>query len=211
MRFIKKMKNLPLRIQHDAGGELHINFLCDADFAQRSDQRSTIGVLGFVNNVLLYAECETLKTLPSSSCESESNAIFKATKAGAYVFGWTMEVIPATLIKLPMFIFNDNEAAIAILTTRSNSGRSKHFNVKLRYVTEMFENKQIIVAHIGRGENGADILTHALKRTQFEAQLVLLFGVGVREFLYGGSFRSGGETKWSSNLTLVGFIRLPRN
>jgi hypothetical protein len=201
LRFLKK-KRIPLRLICQSGGEIEIKFMCDANFLT-PDSTSNFGVFGFVQGCLVYTDCQKISSIVTSSCESESHSIFAAAKASVYIRNWVAEVIDN--VKLPMFIFNDNEAAVLILTTRSNSGRSKHFDVKLRYVTELFEKKQIVVAHIKRGENCADILTHALNRQQFEAQLVLLYGSGVKEFLYGGSYRSGGETKFGSSLTVIGF------
>ena len=80
------------------------------------------------------------------------------------------------------------------MSTRSNSGKSKHFDVKLRYVNELVERGKLILIHIPRGENCADILTHALKRTSFEKAMVLIYGPGVKDVLYGYAHKTGGET-----------------
>ena len=64
-------------------------------------------------------------------------------------------------INVPAWIFNDNNAAVELLRLRKNSSKSKHFDVQLRYVTQLVEQKRINVFWIPRGENFADIDVNA--------------------------------------------------
>ena len=118
--------------------------------------------------------------------------MFKAVKAEKYCLNWVQEVTKK--VNLPMYIFNDNRAAVIILSTRSNSGRSKHFDIALRYVTEMVENGIIVVCHVKREHNFADMLTHPLNRHNLEGFMQKLYGDDVLDVLEGNT-RTGGESK----------------
>jgi hypothetical protein len=195
LRFIAQIR-LPHVLSCKPGGEMSFRFLCDSNYANM-DSKTTIGVLGYLNESLIYADCSTLKTIVTSSSEGESHAIYSAAKASVYCTGWLREIIGDKL-QLPTFIFNDNESAITILSTRSNSGRSKHYDVKLRYVTYLMEQGKINVAYVKRKENCADILTHPLPAPEFIGLLEVMYGPGVHEAFHGGSYRSGGVTKVAS-------------
>ena len=134
----------------------------------------------------------------TSSTQGESDAIFEAAKASRYITNWLMEI---TVVDVPTFIFNDNNAAVEMLRVRSNSSRSKHFEVHLKYVTQLVEQNKVKVMWIRRGENFADILTHSLARTDYEHQLCLLYSeTSIEGFLIKSS-KSGGVLQ-SSLLTL---------
>jgi len=137
----------------------------------------------------------------TSSCESESHSIFETCKAGVYIKRW-IEIFAKC--PEPTLVFNDNSSAVSLLSSRTNSNLSKHFDVKLRYVTQLIEQNEINVYHIPREMNGADILTHSLSRSVFEALLVLIYGVdGVRGLLEQAdrTLRSGGDLNWRSLAT----------
>ena len=64
------------------------------------------------------------------------------------------------IISLPIPIFNDSEAAIAILTKYINTSRVKHWDVQVFAVREDYVYGFIDIIHIKRDKNIADILTH---------------------------------------------------
>jgi hypothetical protein len=85
------------------------------------------------------------------------------------------------------------------MSTRSNSGRSKHFDVKLRYVVELVETGAVKVGYIASQRNASDILTHSLPKASFYPKLVLLYGnknSGVfRNFYTGGDSENSIKVK----------------
>ena len=139
----------------------------------------------------------------TSSCESESHGIFETAKCAIFVNNFISEI---DTIEPPMFIFNDNKAAVTILTQRSNSGLSKHFDIKLRYVTWLVEQGLISVFHASRIGNYADVLTHSLPARLYEEHLINMYGeeniVNLVSFFLSHS-RSGGELRYRSLLTEI--------
>ena len=180
--------------------ETSISFFCDASYANSPDRKSVFGFVGFLDDCCIVARSATIKTQLTSSCEGESHGIFEAAKMCVYLYNWLSEV---TNCRKPCFIFNDNTAAVLITSTPGNSGRSKHYDVKLRYVCENVLSGLIKVKFIKRGKNGADILTHSLARNEFEEGLVHLLGTrGAKQLIQKGRwYRSGGETEFTSTCT----------
>ena len=177
-----------------------IVFSIDAGFSVMADRKSTQGVFGWVGDCLIYGSSGTIKSMVTSSCESESHAIFEGAKAAVFLRNWLVNFFK---VKDPTFLFNDNEAAISILSTRNNQSLSKHFDIKLRYVTELVEKGKIKIYHINRALNAADILTHSLPRSVYEALLHLIYGPdGVKGLLKAAAISSGGDLKSMYNKSL---------
>ena len=100
----------------------------------------------------------------------------------------------------PVYVFNDNASAILILTTRTNSAKSKHFNIKLRYVNFQHEQKNVKVAFIPRELNGADMLTHLLSAPFFQKMIDINEG-STTVFHLGGDLNTGPQVYY----TFMGF------
>ena len=176
--YLKGTIDWKLTFQVDPDVTMALNFACDADLAMSRDRRSTYGSVGWAGDCLIYGQSSTIKTIMTSSCESESHAIFETAKAVKFIHSW---LNCFTYVKTPSFIFNDNKSATQLLSSRNNSGLSKHFDIKLRWVTAQIENGLIKLFHIPRGKNAADILTHSLPRAPFEEMLKLLYGAHGRQ------------------------------
>ena len=204
--YLKATIDWKLVFKVDPARPLVVTFCCDASYSNVSEQKSSYGCLGWVQDCLVYTQSSTLNIRTTSSTESESNAIFQTCKAAIYVRNWLRAF---TRVPEPMFVFNDSTSAIQILGSRTNANLSKHFSPRLRYVTELVETRQIQLFHIPRGMNGADILTHSLARTAFEHGVTLIYGdVGARGLLEFAA-HSGGELEFASNMARAEPLRLP--
>jgi hypothetical protein len=187
--------NLPVRIeQRTAYSTINLCFVCDCSFATLQS-KSVMGISGYINDCLFTATSTTIKGYPTSSCEAEGNGIFETCKVAMYAKNWASEF---TRVKTPMFVFNDNKAAVLILGRPTNSGRSKHYDVKFRYVNELIEKGLIGLYHLPREQNGADLLTHSLPRAAFLKTIISFLGPidGNRLISYIGDFRSGGDSEF---------------
>ena len=204
--YLKGTIDWKLTFKVDPSRPLRITFCCDASYSNVSEQKSSYGVLGWVQDCLVYTQSSTLNIRVTSSTESEGNAIFQSCKACVYVRNWLRAF---TRVPAPMFVFNDSTSAIQILGSRTNANLSKHFSPRLRYVTELIEKSQIQLYHIPRGMNGADILTHSLARTAFEHGIALIYGDQGARGLLADVTRSGGELEFASNMMRAEPLRLP--
>jgi hypothetical protein len=157
---------------HSSKKPLNVQLICDANYANRDDRKSLIGAFGFIENCLIFAHCKTMTTTATSSSQSESHGIFETWKYARFLNSWCQIFsIPLGMdqvLKLPIAIFNDSSAAIAILSKYINTSRIKHFDVQVFAVRDDYTNGFIDLLHIERKHNVADILTHRPTREMLE-------------------------------------------
>jgi len=195
VRYLKSTREWKLRLRMKKGQPFNVEFLSDSDWAESPSRQTTIGVFGRVCNSVIYATCSLLRTIVTSSTQGEGHGLFDAAKAAVYISNWICEL---AYFNIPVFIFNDNQAAIQMLRLKRNSSKSKHFDTQLRYISQLVDDRRIELVWIARGENCSDMLTHALNRTELERQLVLLYGEdGVDGLVVERTrrFNSGGDLK----------------
>ena len=87
------------------------------------------------------------------------------------------------------------------MSTRSNAGRAKHFDVRLRYVIELIEAGILRISYISSKNNVADILTHSCDKSKFKENLILLKNRSsycIIDTNNSGS-HSGGDSKYDGS------------
>jgi hypothetical protein len=194
--YLKKIKRFKKILHLTPGAPLDLVFQCDASFALFTDAKSAMGGIGWLGGTVIYSGCNIPSTIFTSSTESESEIIFIICKHVVFIRNW---LAPFLEIKTT-FVYNDNEAAISIMGNFSNSGRSKHFNIRYRYVAMLVEDGVVRLAHISREHNCSDVLTHSLARPSFENHVATMFG----EFTEGLNLvnaRLGGDWISQSRFT----------
>lgn len=77
-------------------------------------------------------------------------------------------------------IYVDNKSTIALMKNPLFHRRSKHIDMKYHFIRECVEKENIIVEHISRELQRADILTKALPMIRFVTMRQLL---GVKDLL----------------------------
>lgn len=70
----------------------------------------------------------------------------------------------------PLILYCDNKSAIHVATNNSYSSRTKHVDIKSKFISEAIKNNQIVLKYVETNNMLADILTKgvvALKQTKF--------------------------------------------
>lgn len=67
----------------------------------------------------------------------------------------------------PTTVYIDNQSAVRIATNESGQSRTKHIDIRHKWITEQVQNKKIEVKHISGDDQPADILTKPLHKTRF--------------------------------------------
>ena len=122
-------------------------------------------MLGFIDGCCIFAHSKKGSTqvpVADSTAHSESGAIFQGAKYGKYIDNWLNFIKDWIVLKTPIIILNDNKSAIQIMSSYTNSGRSKHFDVQLFYVRNLVEYKFIEILYVKSIDNKADMLTKPL-------------------------------------------------
>jgi hypothetical protein len=164
LRYLKGTKQLGIRFRWEETNEL-IGY-SDADYANDESRKSNTGYCVFYGGGPIAWRCQRQPIITLSTTEAE------------YVAGCDLvkEIIPIRdqLIELgemskdqPARILIDNQSAIKIATNESAQQRTKHIDIRDKWLTEQAMNKKITVNHIRGEEQVADILTKPLHKTKF--------------------------------------------
>lgn len=173
LRYLKGTSELGLVYKHQDSPV--IRGYSDADYANcKKTRRSTSGfVIMWGDNVLTW-KCQRQKITTLSTTEAE------------YVAGTEMvkKLIPlkAMMTELnlvsqaPAEVFIDNKSTINIVVNEEAQDRTKHIDVRHKWLTEHHNSGSIKIAHISGDQQKADILTKPLHPTKFATNRNWLLG-----------------------------------
>ena len=100
------------------------------------------------------------------TCDSE----YMALSMGLKELTWIRMVLDGMgiKVKLPVVVFEDNQAAKCIAENPESSKRTKHIDVRFHHVREQYEAGNIDIQHIESGKQKADGMTKDLARVPFK-------------------------------------------
>lgn len=164
LRYLKGTKHIGIQFK---GGVNELIGFSDADYANDPvTRRSNTGYCIFYAEGLIAWRCQRQPIVTLSTTESEFVAGCDLTKA----------IIPIQdqLIELkeiqpdhPAQILIDNQSTIKIATNEAAQNRTKHIDVREKYITEQANKKKIVIKHVSGKKQAADILTKGLHKTNF--------------------------------------------
>jgi histone deacetylase 1/2 len=150
-----------------------LEYFSDSDWAcDRNDRKSISGNAGFLFSNLLAWESKKQVTIALSSAEGEYYALTEATKNVLhlkYLLREIFKVEGATplLMKRSESIYVDNKGAILMAENDLNNKRTKHIDIRYRFITHHIKNKEISLHYVKSEDNLADIFTKPLGRIAF--------------------------------------------
>ena len=65
-------------------------------------------------------------------------------------------------VKFPIKFYSDNQSAIDITYSNQQHARTKHFNIRLYFISDVMKNNDISVKYLPTDQMVADIFTKAL-------------------------------------------------
>lgn len=165
LRYLKGTRDLGLRFRWENPNEL-IGY-SDADYANDAEtRRSTTGYCIYFGGAPIAWRCQRQPIITLSTTEAE------------YVAGCELvkEILPIRqqLVELeqieehvPTTIFIDNQSTVRIASSEGGQNRTKHIDIREKWLTEQVMKKKIQVRHISGEEQAADILTKPLYKSKF--------------------------------------------
>ncbi|KAK2447548.1 secreted RxLR effector protein [Trifolium repens] len=144
----------------------------DADYAGNVDTRKSLS--GFV--FTLFGTAVTWKAnqqsvVALSTTQAEYIALVEGVKEAIWLKGMIGEMgISQGCVK----IHCDSQSAIHLANHQVYHERTKHIDIRLHFVRDMIETKEIMVEKIATEENPADMFTKSLSRVKFKHCLDLI-------------------------------------
>lgn len=155
LRYIKG--TMDYKIMYDGNKEEILYGFSDADWAADLDQRrSTTGYVFTLCGAAISWACKRQSTVALSSTEAEYMATVATIQEAIWLKSLHNEVFADwEFVK----IFCDNKGAIMVLNNNSYSSRTKHIDIKIKFIREHIENKNIELEYLPTTDMPADILT----------------------------------------------------
>ncbi len=130
----------------------------DSDWAGDRDNRCSIsGYVLYLNGCPIIWKSKQQSNVAMSSSEAELYACTEAAKEIKFV-----EQVLRTMgieVKMPITVYVDNVGAIFMAENPNTSPRTKHIDLRYRFITEYIEDGFIKIYFVKSEENKSDILT----------------------------------------------------
>ena len=142
--------------------------MCDSDYAgDKVTRKSTSGWISYMNGGCISWASRLQKLCAQSSAEAEIYAVVDSVKEAIHL-KTLCEDCKIRDPSLPMNIWEDNNACIHMGHGLRGNKSAKHYEVRLRFLTENVKSKTIEFSRISTQEQIADGLTKPLPRILFE-------------------------------------------
>jgi hypothetical protein len=139
----------------------------DSDYASdRGDRKSISGYLVTIGGCLVSWQSKKQSGVTLSSTESEFVAMSMAATEIKFVVSLLTEIFRDPPI-LPSILKEDNTGAIFMAKNTAIGQRTKHVDIRYRFVNDMILCKELSVEHIRSGDNPSDSMTKNLPLALF--------------------------------------------
>lgn len=147
-------------------GHVCIRAFSDSDWAGDVDtRRSRTGIVVFIASGPVIWQSRAQRTVALSSCEAEYMALTEAIKEIMWLRQFLGELDIPFNADIPLYI--DNKAAIALAKNPVHHARSKHIDIRYKFIREIIETRLVTPVYVPTGENIADLFTKATTTATF--------------------------------------------
>jgi hypothetical protein len=143
-------------------GSTKLTAYVDADFAGDIDtRRSTTGIIICLANMPIYWKSKLQTSVASRTVEAEIIALYELSQEIMYY----KDLLDSIGMKQKTIdIYEDNQAAIAIMTRPEKRTKMRHLDAKYFKIQEMVESKIIDIHYVKSANNVADLMTKVLPK-----------------------------------------------
>lgn len=171
LRIVKYVLDTPLlglqmKPSRERGSAWNIVCFTDSDYAcDPETRRSVSGYVIFVHGVPICWRSQAQRSVTLSSTEAEWIAMSEAVKDVIFLMH-LVEGMGIT-IRYPITVRVDNVGAIFMSGNITTTGRTRHAQIRGRYVSELVEDGTLKIVFVRSEENIADIMTKNLDSSLF--------------------------------------------
>lgn len=140
----------------------------DSDWAGDKDTRKSVsGYILFINGVPVSWKSKSQQSISLSSSEAELIALSEAAKEIKFIAQCLLSMgVP---IQLPIICRVDNIGAIFMAENVTTSQRTKHIDLRYRFITEFIEDNFIKIIFVKTAENRSDPFTKNIDSKAYDA------------------------------------------
>ncbi|KAL3640704.1 hypothetical protein CASFOL_015672 [Castilleja foliolosa] len=172
MRYIKGSLKLSLCYTKTEGSGNWIKGFVDSDYAGCAESRkSTTGYVFTCLGGAISWKARLQKVVALSSTEAEFIAATEAVKEAMWFKGVIKELLNRNDV---ITVYCDNQSALHLSKNPMFHERSKHIDVRLHFIRDVIERKEVHMEKVGTEDNPADMLTKVLPMSKFRYCLKLI-------------------------------------
>lgn len=171
-RYLNHTKNLGITYGETDSEELLIGYT-DADYARDVvTRRSTTGYVFKIGNGAVTWRSQRQPTVALSTTEAEFMAICDGAKESIWLRQLLRDIGFEQTDAVKLLV--DNLSAIRLVQNPEMHHRTKHIDVRLFFVREVYEDNVIDLEHVSSGNQLADVLTKPLASAAFQINVMRL-------------------------------------
>lgn len=165
LRYLKGTTEYGIRFRREENAKLIA--YSDADYANDASRRSTTGWVILYGSSPIAWRCHRQSIITLSTTEAE------------YVSGCDLvkELLPIresmlelhAIKDMPTDVLIDNLSTVKIANDDGGQKRTKHIDIRSKWLNEQSEKRKIAVKHVSGDKQLADMLTKPLHKTKFQA------------------------------------------
>ena len=165
LRYLAGTKKLGLKFENHAEKENMVSGYVDSDYAKDKDNgRSITGYVFSVMGNMVSWKSQLQHVVALSTTEAEFISLTEGVKESLWLKGMVADLG----IKLDGVEVNcDNEGAVQLSKNSVFHERTKHINVKMFWIRDVVNSKEVVVKWVGTDINPADVMTKALPGAKF--------------------------------------------
>lgn len=149
----------------DSGSGRSLHGFTDADYAGDVDtQKSTSGCIFLLNGGAISWSSQRQRVVALSTTKAEYIALSNGTKYAIWIRGIICES-GLKCAKVHMYV--DNQSAIELTNSPEYHRKTKHIDVRIHFIRDVYECGEIDVSYIESKEQLANIFTNPLPKIQF--------------------------------------------
>ena len=160
------------------GNEWIIEIWSDSDYAGDPDTRISVGgYVLFIIKVAVSWKSKAQKSVTLSSTEAEFIALSEAAKEATFIYQLLKNM--GIKVRLPINIYVDNVGAIFMAENVNTSQRTKHVDIRYKFVHDYIFDGFIKVTFTKTDDNIADIFTKNVTSELFKKHENKIIGMEV--------------------------------
>ncbi|XP_036347223.1 secreted RxLR effector protein 161-like [Rhagoletis pomonella] len=145
----------------------------DSDFARDVDTRkSTTGYVFLVGGGVITWKSHRQKTVALSTTEAEFMAACEGAKEAVWLHQLLRDVGYAQ--ESPPSLYIDNQSAIRLIKNSELHQRTKHIDVRLHFIRQLYESKKISIYYVCSEDQLGDVFTKPLTTQKFIKNVEML-------------------------------------
>ena len=144
-----------------------VSGICDSEYCKDQSTRHSVGgCITRLNGIVVSISSKMQKIVALSVCEAELIQAVECAQDMLFVYRLLREM--NLTVELPMILECDNQGAIDLCNNWSSGGRTRHIDVRLKFLREMKEANVIRMIWRCSEDNEADVLTKNLSTAAFK-------------------------------------------